>query len=452
MTDFFIKLIMDNAVLITGTLLMLVTVVPYMVIHNKNTKKMQVKQVEAEQYGLAEPVTIHPHVNRGVCIGSGACITACPEKDILGRIRGKAEAVYASRCVGHGACARACPTGAIELVFGTEKRGVELPQVFPNFETNVKQLFIAGELGGMGLIKNAMTQGQEAIQYIKEDYKKNGYKPKEGMLDILVVGAGPAGLAATLQAIKEKLKSATLDQEDTYGGAILSYPRAKLVMTRPVDVPLYGRIKRREYSKEELIKLWDDIAKKTSLKVDANEKVIEARKEEESNGKSFFMVKTSKRDIKTRYLLLCIGRRGTPRKLGVQGEKLPKVMYRMLEPEKYANQKVLIVGGGDSAVEAATAISSQKGTEVTLSYRKGVFSRIKPANQQRIEKAFDYGEVKPLLSSTVKEIRPKSVIISTEDGSVELENDSVFIFAGGELPNDFLKKVGINIETKFGTS
>ncbi len=440
------QIVLDNAVAITGVLLVLLIVGPYLWLYTRRTKKVLARQKEAEEFGLREPVTIHPRVNRDVCIGSGACIKACPEKEILGIVHGKAETVFASRCVGHGACARACPVGAIELVFGTEKRGVDIPQVSPSFETNVSRVFIAGELGGMGLIKNAILQGQEAVQYISESFRENGYKHDDEIIDLLIVGAGPAGLSASLQAIQEKLNTITIDQEDSFGGAVLSYPRKKLVMTRPAVIPLYGKVSKKEFLKEELLTLWDEIAKKTSLKVAIGEKAIESRRED-----GFFVVKTAKREINTRYILLCIGRRGTPRKLGVPGEKLPKVMYRLLEPEKYKNQNLLVVGGGDSAVEAAVALSGQKGASVRLSYRKAAFARIKPDNQKRLDEAVASGSLTLMLESTVKEITEDAVILERQGETIKIPNDAIFIFVGGELPNAFLQKMGITIETKRGT-
>jgi len=440
------KIVIDNIVPLTGAVMVILFVLPYIWMHNRHSKKVKGRQKEAENFGLREPVSLHPKVNRDICIGSGACIKACPEKEILGTIHGKAETVFASRCVGHGACARACPVGAIELVFGTEKRGVDIPQVFPNFETNVPRIFIAGELGGMGLIRNAMLQGQEAVQYIAEDLKELGSSKKPDVYDLIIVGAGPAGLAASLQAKASNLKYITLDQESSFGGAILSYPRAKIVMTSSVKVPLYGNVKLKEMSKESLLDVWNDIVDKTGIVVDGGEKVEEAKSVDGN-----FIVKTNKRTLKTRFLLLSIGRRGSPRKLDVPGEKLPKVMYRLLEPEKFQDNKIIVVGGGDSAVEAAVALGSQSGNQVGLSYRKESFARIKEGNRTRLNEAVKTGKVKLVMSSNIIEIKKESVVLEQGGKTSELPNDYVFIFAGGELPNDFLRKVGIEIETKFGT-
>ena len=443
---FITGLIAENITLIVGVALVIVVVGPYLLMQKRGSKQVERSIEEAKQFGLYEPVTIHPKVDRAICIGSGACIKACPEKGVLGLVDNRSETVYASRCVGHGACARACPVNAIELVFGTEKRGVDIPQVSPNFETNVKGLFIAGELGGMGLIRNAMVQGQEAVQYIMDDLKAAKFPKEKGIYDLIIVGAGPSGIAAGLQAKDHKLNFLLLDQEEAFGGAILSYPRAKVVMTKPVDVPMYGTVKTGELSKEQLLALWRDIVKKTGLTVQTNHKVLSALATD-----SCFTINTSQGELKSRFVLLTIGRRGTPRKLGVPGEKLPKVMYRMIEPEYYHDQRILVVGGGDSAVESAVALASQEGTEVTLSYRGAAFARIKPGNQQRISAAAKQGKVKLMMESNVVEIKPDSVILEQKGATFDLPNDSVFVFAGGILPNDFLKECGIRIETKYGT-
>lgn len=441
-----LNLVVEHISFVAGAIIILAVVGPYLLLQNRGSRKMSREIQHAKEYGMYEPVTIHPKVNRAVCIGSGSCINACPEKNVLGIVDNQAETVYASRCVGHGACARACPVGAIELVFGTEKRGVDIPQVTPNFESNMHGIFIAGELGGMGLIRNAMTQGMESVGYIEEDLKAARFPREPGVYDLIIIGAGPSGLAASLTAKSKNLNYLLLDQEEEFGGAILSYPRAKVVMTRPVEVPIYGKIRTGELSKEQLLALWKDIIAKAQLKVQGNEKVLGIVRDDAK-----YAVKTSKRELRTRFVLLAIGRRGTPRKLGVPGEKLPKVMYRLLEPEHYHGQKILVVGGGDSAVESAVALSAQEANEVTLSYRNPVFARIKPGNQTRLNAAVKAGKLILMMESNVKEIKGNAVVLEQKGQTVTIANDSVFIFAGGILPNDFLKECGIAIETKFGT-
>ncbi|MCK7520693.1 MAG: NAD(P)-binding domain-containing protein [Ignavibacteriales bacterium] len=222
----------------------------YLKKHKKHSQATKIKIAKAKELGFHEPVSLHPVVNYDICIGSAACVTACPEKDILGVVNGKAATINASRCVGHGACFHACPVQAITLCIGTEKRGVELPHISEEFETTIPGIYIAGELGGMGLIKNAVEQGKQAMSYLASKLKSRG----NAKYDVVIVGAGPAGISASLEATKRKLKFVTLEQ-DSLGGTVSNFPRAKIVMTSPMDLPLYGKIKLSETSKSELLEI-----------------------------------------------------------------------------------------------------------------------------------------------------------------------------------------------------
>ncbi|MDQ7053301.1 MAG: NAD(P)-binding domain-containing protein [candidate division KSB1 bacterium] len=414
------------------------------VIYYRNYKRKvriaREKLQRATTLGLTEPISLHPKIDPNRCIGVGGCVKACPEGEILGIIDGRAELVSPSKCIGHGACQLACPVDAISLVFGTERRGVEIPYVKPNFETNVEGIFIAGELGGMGLIRNAITQGAEAIDYIAESLRDRD----PGMFDVAIIGAGPAGIAATLEAEKHGLRYLTLEQDDI-GGTVLSYPRQKLVMTQPMDIPLWGKFKRRAITKEELIELWMEILQKTGVDIRTFEKVQDIDREDGA-----YQIISSKGEYLARRVLLAIGRRGTPRKLGVPGERSPKVAYKLIEPEQYQRKKVLVVGGGDSAVEAALSLADQPGTDVTLSYRRAAFTRIREENYDRIHEAMSRDRVHVLYESRVLEIQPTSVLIEKQGTEFVIDNDYVFVFIGGELPFQFLQRIGIQIEMKYG--
>ncbi len=408
---------------------------------NKRSKKTEEKIIKAKEFGFHEPVSLHPVISAENCIGSGACIEACPEKDILGWVSGKSKTINTSRCVGHGACFHACPVLAITLCIGTEMRGVELPHISQQFETNIPMLFIAGELGGMGLIKNAVEQGKQAV----ENLTKKLVKSSRADYDVVIIGAGPAGIAATLTAKKNNLRFLTVEQE-TLGGTVYHFPRSKIVMTVPLELPLYGKVKLFETSKDELISLWNDVLTKNNITINQQEKVETVEKRED-----FFEVKTTKGIYKSNGIILAIGRRGSPRKLNVPGEEKEKVYYRLLEPEHIKEQRVLVVGGGDSAIESAILLADE-GNEVTLSYRSDSFSRVKPRNLERIQQYGATQKISVLFKSNVIEITDKEVHLSVE-GYEELQilrNDLVYVFAGGELPTKFLEKIGINITKKFG--
>jgi thioredoxin reductase/Pyruvate/2-oxoacid:ferredoxin oxidoreductase delta subunit len=408
---------------------------------SKNSKIVEAKIARAKAEGLHEPVSLHPVVDVNSCIQTGACISACPEKDILGIYNGKATIINASRCIGHGACFHACPTQAITLCIGTEKRGVELPHIDKTFETNVPGIFIAGELGGMGLIRNAVEQGKQAVENV---YGRIDRKI-EADYDLIIVGAGPAGISASLAAKKHNLSALTLEQ-DSLGGTVYTFPRSKIVMTTPMDLPLYGKVKLFETSKSELLKLWIEVLGKNDIVVKENSKV-----ESVVYQSNKFVVETiGKEQLTARNVLLAIGRRGTPRKLNVPGECSQKVAYRLLEPEQIENKKIVVVGGGDSAIESALLLAERN--EVLLSYRGETFGRIKPGNDLKIKEAITHKKVDVRFNTNLISIEEDKVeIANSRTGEVnKIENDLVYIFAGGELPTQFLEKAGIKITKKFG--
>ncbi|NOY62283.1 MAG: NAD(P)-binding domain-containing protein [Gammaproteobacteria bacterium] len=396
---------------------------------------------DALQAGLTEPASLHPIIDPLRCIGCGACVAACPEKQVLGLINRKSELINPTHCIGHGACKRACPADAITLVFGTEKRGMDIPNLTPDFETNVPGLFIAGELGGMGLIRNAIEQGKQAMQHIAKRAASGGDGQQ---LDVLIVGAGPSGLSASLGAKERNLKFATIEQ-DSLGGTVAHFPRGKIVMTAPVDLPLYGKVKLTETTKEALLELWHDVVNTTDLEISFNERL-----EAITPAQDGFDVKTSRGGYRARSVLLALGRRGTPRKLGAPGEELSKVVYRLIDAAQYRGQAVLVVGGGDSALEAAVSIAAEPGTTVTVSYRSAAFSRAKEKNRQQIQQAESTGRIELFMESNVAEITPADVTLEQKGSHHTIKNDAVIVCAGGVLPTPFLKKIGIEVETKHG--
>ena len=429
--------------------LLLVYLTPFLVVSVYYLRRRALSQArnlaalnQARSSGLAEPASLHPSIDYLRCIGCGSCAKACPEQNVLGVIDGKAHLIDPSHCIGHGACRAACPVDAITLVFGSEKRGVDIPFVQPNFETNVPGIFIAGELGGMGLIRNAITQGRQALEAIA---KQSGKGPGD-VLDVMIVGAGPAGFSASLAALDRKLRCVTVEQ-DSLGGTVAHYPRGKVVMTAPVQLPIIGKVKIGETSKEALLSFWEKAANQSGVKINYQERVESVTRADDR-----FLVKTTRNNYQTRTLLLAIGRRGTPRTLDVPGEELPKVVYRLIDPEQYRGLHVLVVGGGDSALEAACSIADEEGATVSLSYRSESFSRAKDKNRARVAAAEQAGRLRVLYRSQVKSITPDRVLIEQDGVLLPLRNDAVIVSAGGVLPTAFLKEMGIQVETKYGTA
>lgn len=446
MEDF---LIQHNQVFIwsLSILLFLLLGLPYWLKKRRLEKHTKIQHQRAESLGLNEPVTLYPKVDPDICIGSGGCIAACPEQDVLGLRNGQGVAVNKANCVGHGLCERSCPVEAITLVFGSESRGVDIPRIREDFETNIDGIYIIGELGGMGLIRNAFEQGRQCIEYISKSTRGDQSRSVPDLYDLIIVGCGPAGLAASLYAKNLGMDFMTIEREDI-GGTVRYYPRKKLVMTQPLKIPGIGKIHKHEIQKEELIDLWYKIFEDEGLNryVKTRQNVNTVQKKAYG-----FDVKTRKQIFKTKRVVLAIGRRGTPRKLDIPGEELSNVAYHLREPEQYKNEKIMVVGGGDSAIEAALALSNQEGNMVRLSYRGDKFRRLKPANHQRLMNAIEQNRLSLYLKTNIVENKYESIQLKFDDGRTEiLDNDRLFIFAGGILPTKFLEEIGIKIDTKFG--
>ena len=385
------------------------------------------------------PKAQHPHIDTARCIGCQSCTMVCPEGDVLAMLGGKAVIVNGHKCIGHSLCADACPVGAIEMLMAGPSMSADLPFLTPECETSVPGLFIAGELGGLALIKNAINQGRDCIDTIAQRIAGSGtVQPFPDVFNVLIVGAGPAGISASLRAIEKGLNYLTLER-DAVGGTVAKYPRQKMVMTSPVEFPLYGKFKKMELPKEDLLAFWNTVLQRADFKIRAGEGVEEIRKGQDG----IFTVVTPAGQYRTRAVVLALGRTGTPRKLGVPGEELPKVMYRLIEADHFVNTKILVVGGGDSAVEAAMGLARQRGNEVTLSYRQSAFSRIKERNARRIEECIRTKQVAVLFDSRPVQIGPHTVVLDVNGERHEIPNDYVWVFAGGTPPDDFLKKIGV---------
>jgi len=426
---------MENIIIWGGiVLLVLIVVLPYLIKERKSRKADHVRRTEAERLGATKAVAQHPQIDALACIGCGACVTACPENTVLGIVTGKAVIINGLKCVGHGLCEEACPVEGIVVGLGDLSKRDDIPYMDEHHQTNIPGMYIAGELGGLALIKNAINQGSKVVEHIAQTISPS---LNDSVKDVIVIGAGPAGLSAALTAKKNKLSCDLLDQQGA-GGTILQYPRKKLVMTKPVEIPMYGTLTKPEYFKEELLEIWEKIENKFDIKPVVGEKLQDIKKE---NG--HFEVITQNGINKAQTVVLALGRRGTPRKLNVPGEDQSKVMYKLMDAETYQNNHVLVVGGGDSAIEAAMGLARQKGNVVTLSYRKEQFFRIKTRNEERVKKMIKEKTLNVLFSSGIKEIGKSDVVLTYQEKEHRINNDYVFIFAGGEPPFGLLKKMGI---------
>jgi len=427
---------MDTIITIAiGGIISLIFLMGYL----KSLKKRERLAKDAAEKGKLfsdGPKAQHPHIDNNYCIGCATCTSVCPEGDVLAMIGGKAVIVNGHKCIGHGLCADACPVGAITMVMASPSMAGDVPTLTPEYETTLSNLFIVGELGGLALIKNAVNQGRECVDTITARIRSSN--PVPGVFDLLIVGAGPAGIAASLRAIENKLNYITLERDEV-GGTVAKYPRQKLVMTSPVEFPMYGKFKKLQLSKENLLAFWDMVLNRADFNVAIGEKVEDIKPDEDG----IYTILTETKQYRAKAVILALGKGGEPRKLGVKGEELPKVMYRLIEADHYINKKILVIGGGDSAVEAAMGLGSQSGNQVTLSYRSERFSRIKDRNDKRIQDFMKSGKVKVMFNSSPVEFKPASVILDVKGVKQEIENDFVWIFAGGNPPTAFLKKIGI---------
>src|SRR5712664_729178 len=425
--------------------------IPFLVYQN-HLKKKEARARASEEKGKtysSGPQAQHPHIDNVWCIGCAICTHVCPEGDVLAMLGGKAVLVNGYKCIGHSLCAEACPVGAITMVMASPSMSANVPFLTPDYETSIQNMFIVGELGGMALIKHAINQGRDCVDNISNRVKAMGAaRSVPNVVDVLVVGAGPAVVITSPGAIENKLSYITLEQDEEIGGTVAKYPRQKLVMTSPVNFPMYGKFNKLQLSKEELLAFWGKLRERTDFKVRAGEKVEDIKKGPDG----IFTVVTSKSQYRSRAVVLALGRAGTPLKLGVKGEELPKVMYRLIEADHYINKKILVVGGGDSAVEAAMGLGHQVGNQVTLSYRKEAFSRLKERNVQRIEESVRQGKVKVIFNSAPVEFKGNSVVLQVSARTQEIPNDYVWVFAGGEPPTAFLKKIGVGFGLRDMTS
>jgi thioredoxin reductase (NADPH) len=408
----------------------------------KGQKKREEEARAAAEKGMLRsdgPQSQHPRIDATYCIGCAACTMVCPEGDVLAMLGGKAVIVNGYKCIGHSLCAEVCPVGAITMVMASPSMGADMAYLTPQYETSIKNLFIVGELGGLALIKNAVNQGRDCIDNISNRVTALGARRSvHQVFDVLIVGAGPAGISASLRAAERGLNYITVD-EGEMGGTVAKYPRQKLVMTSPVEFPMYGKFKKTELSKEELIEFWNKVLKRADFKFRKGEKVEDIKKGEDG----IFVVVTTKAQYRAHAVVLALGKSGSPRKLGVKGEELPKVMYRLIEADHYVNKRILVVGGGDSAIEAAMGLAHQVGNQVTLSYRKEAFSRIKERNAQRIQECLRKGKLKVVFNSNPVEFKQDAVVLDVQGKLQQIPNDFVWIFAGGEPPTAFLKKIGV---------
>jgi len=380
------------------------------------------------------PPSLYPRIDSSACICSGACVAACPERDVIAMIDGRPRLVRSSACVGHADCLRSCPVSAIELVLGSRDRAVEVPVVTGAFETTVPGLYVAGEITGVGLIHNALAQGRQAAGAALD-----AAGPHDCVHDLVVIGAGPAGIGAALEARRRGARC-TVFEKSEFGGAIRSYPRRKVVMSAPFDLPGLGKVKLRRTSKEALLELLDGVVRRAELAIVERAEVTAIR----PHGAGF-RIETTACTTTAHRVVLAIGRRGTPRRLGAPGDDLPHVVYAIDDPAAHAGARVAVVGGGDSAVEAALALAAQPRTRVTLVHRGADFGRCKPDNQAALAEARAERRITVRLGTTVRAVTAERIELATPDGVRAAAAGLVVCCLGADLPSQWLRAMRIEL-------
>jgi putative YpdA family bacillithiol system oxidoreductase len=364
------------------------------------------------------------------------CLPACGF-DALTDVDGEM-VINSRKCVGCRACFEACPNGVINMIetpYTVEDFPNPMPSTDLSGRTNVPGLYLVGEAAGGALIKVAINGGVAAVESIQKEIR-----PREvaGVKDVAIVGAGPGGLGAALQCMEAGLDYLLFDKGH-YAETIQSYPRNKLVMAEPAHIPKYGKLWLRNTTKEELIAKWGEIIQTTGITINSREGVTSVTQVDGA-----FEVATSKGKYRARRVVLATGNRGDPRKLGCPGETEERVKYVLTDPEPYEGKKVLVVGGGDSAVEAAMSLTDF-GATATISYRKDSFGRIKAGNKTRLAEYEAKGKIAVILESAVKRLDPGVAVIDVKGELRTIENDVVFAMLGGEPPTKFFEAAGVEI-------
>ena len=342
----------------------------------------------------------------------------------------------------------------------SSKLGIrELPHLSKDYESNIPGMYIVGDLADAPVIKIALNQGYDTVQKLfAKDFRHKVPTAEPGVVDLAILGAGPAGIGASLAAKAVGLSTTIVEREKAFN-TIQNYPKNKQVFAEPKDFGK-NRFPFMDSVKEDLVQIWDKAIDENELHIRQPWEVVEVTKKGENfeisvsagegaqwDGEA--VQKGEKRSFKSRKVVLAIGRRGSVNRIGCKGEdKVEKVHYGLQDPDKHKGEKILVVGGGDSAVEAAVALS-QAGADVHISYRKDSFIRAKLLNKERIEEKIAAGELTALYGTNVTEIDDTKVSLKSSDGELEIENDRVFVLIGTKLPIPFLHKIGVMMEGAF---
>ena len=396
-------------------------------------------------------ILIHD-INDDRCTGCDACVAVCPT-NVLDLVDNKSRVLRFQDCIQCEACMWACPTEALVMFpEGGKPPPLKVPDIDADYQTRVPGQYLIGEVAGKPLVKNAANLGRAVVEHmIKNGLRAGGRRAAEGsdaknvtVVDVAIVGSGPGGISAALTCMQRGLSYVILEKEQQIASTIARYPKGKLVMAEPYDATNVSLLPVFDSSKEQIIPIWKELIERTKLEIRLGEAVEGVKRQE--NGT--FDVRTTVAAYRAQRVVLATGTRGKPRTLQVPGENLPKVANLLDDPDDFRGKSVLVVGGGDSAVEAALALADA-GAKVTISYRGKAFNRAQPKNKAAIESYAAQNKLKVKLGSQVVQFEPDSVILQLADGSQKrYANQAAFVLIGADPPIQWLEKLGVKFVEK----
>jgi thioredoxin reductase/NAD-dependent dihydropyrimidine dehydrogenase PreA subunit len=375
-------------------------------------------------------------INDDRCTGCDACVAVCPT-DVLELNNNKSKVARFDDCIQCEQCVSACPTTALVMHYeGTKAPPIRMPQLDDYYQA-AEGLYLIGEASGKPLVKNASNLGRAVVEHMYKSGVRANSKGN-GQVDVLIIGSGPGGLSAALSCVQRGYSYAVIEKDELVAATIARWPKGKDCMAEPYDVRGLGLLPVFDCKKDELIAAWRTILDKHRVHVSMRETVEDVQRDT----RGWFNVKTNKQVYSAQRVVLAIGTRGKPRKLGVTGEHLPKVTALLTDPADHRGQRVLVVGGGDSAVEAAVALS-ETAQRVVLSYRGKALSRCKAKNRQKLDEVVKAGRIVLRFGTTVAEIKQDVVTLKAGDAQETVANDHVFVCIGGDAPVKWMESVGV---------
>ena len=430
---------------------------------------------QLEQYDPDGPPYPHPVIITERCIGCHACVDACPH-DVLAIAGGVATPVARDQCMEDTSCQVECPVNPKACVVVNTTKKIpprKVPARDARFMTNVPGCFIVGDVSGTPLIKNATNEGADCVKHIHEELRDGAPPEPKADVEVAIIGVGPAGLSAAITAQRLGLSYAAVEQ-DRVLATIEAYPANKYVFFKPETMEPRGGVRPEGAGaqREAILAGWTRAMRETGVRVNEGESCKSVKRAEDGD---YFVVQTERGPEKARVtynarrVVLALGNRGTPMKLKVPGEELKvtrdgrtedKVKYKLTDPEAYKRKRIIVVGAGNSAVEAAVdLVATRRGdqitfrpdseiNDVTLVIRSDMKNDLKFGNKLQVYDCIDEGKIKVFFGTSVKEIRDEEVVLMnarTEEVRATVPNDFVFAMIGGDRPTKFLESVGIKI-------